>query len=95
MKVQKLLEKLNVTNKCLIFLKLFLNITGTDPAPEYYSKKQYSAAPTSVWQVGRVLFDLVRDKGAQFSTGNFLLRKLTWPKWFSEGNAPAVQNNHK
>ncbi|XP_056253726.1 serine/threonine-protein kinase pim-1-like [Seriola aureovittata] len=51
--------------------------------PEYYSHFTYSASPTTVWQVGVVLFEMFHRR-ERFETRKFLTKKLKINKQLSE-----------
>ncbi|XP_014876371.1 serine/threonine-protein kinase pim-1-like [Poecilia latipinna] len=43
-------------------------------SPEYRTQKKYSAGPTTVWQLGVILFEILHDRN--FETNSFLKKKL-------------------
>ncbi|XP_054874763.1 serine/threonine-protein kinase pim-1-like [Amphiprion ocellaris] len=51
--------------------------------PEWYSTNTYTAGPTTVWQIGVVLFDMLH-RPTRFDTTRFLDNKLTVSRSLSE-----------
>ncbi|XP_071321606.1 serine/threonine-protein kinase pim-1-like [Trachinotus anak] len=49
--------------------------TSAHIPPEYYKRFTYSAGPTTVWQLGVVLFEMLHSK-TRFETNRFLSNKL-------------------
>jgi len=57
--------------------------------PEYYSHCTYSAGPTTVWQMGVVLFDMLHSEG-RFETSSFLNNELEIDNELSESKKDAL-----
>lgn len=70
---------------CLASSGPFEEFSGTSAfaPPEFVKKGTYSAGPTSVWQLGAILFELV-DGHTQFSTSEFVAGKLKYRKSLSK-----------
>lgn len=51
--------------------------------PEYNFRGRYRAGPTTVWQLGVVLYEMLHDE--DFSTIPFILNKLLMNEYLSAG----------
>ncbi|XP_034408428.1 serine/threonine-protein kinase pim-2-like [Cyclopterus lumpus] len=63
---------------CFVRKRPYCNYSGTSAyaPPEFYLKGKYKAGPTTVWQLGALLFELL-DGHKQFITSEFLQRKIS------------------
>ncbi|KAK7925487.1 hypothetical protein WMY93_007797 [Mugilogobius chulae] len=65
----------------------FSYFSGTDiyAPPEYHQEHIYSAVPTTVWQIGAVLYELLRQNEQRpFSTQGYLANRLHIPHGLSK-----------
>ena len=57
--------------------------------PEFYLTQSYEALPTTVWQLGTLLFDLV-DRNKPFDTRAFIRSEIKISNKLSKGNVPVA-----
>uniref|UniRef100_A0A8C3AQV9 non-specific serine/threonine protein kinase n=1 Tax=Cyclopterus lumpus TaxID=8103 RepID=A0A8C3AQV9_CYCLU len=71
---------------CFVRKRPYCNYSGTSAyaPPEFYLKGKYKAGPTTVWQLGALLFELL-DGHKQFITSEFLQRKISINSELSQG----------
>ncbi|TNN78706.1 Serine/threonine-protein kinase pim-2 [Liparis tanakae] len=62
---------------CFVKKRTYYDYSGTSAytPPEFYSTGRYAAGPTTVWQLGALLFELL-DGHKQFITSEFLGKKI-------------------
>lgn len=71
----------------LLILTHFLG-THALRSPEYCTQKKYSAGPTTVWQLGVILFEVLHYKN--FETNKFLKKKLKISKKLSKSETNII-----
>lgn len=74
---------------------LHLHIVGTSAyaPPEYFTRGAYEAAPTTVWQLGALLYELL-DGYNQFITSEFLHKNITFNTGLSQGKSMMASTQH-
>ena len=77
-----------------LLLTLCLCIVGTSAyaPPELFIKGKYKAGPTTVWQLGAVLFELL-DGDKQFTTSEYLCDKIKLNQELSQGRMMPCQHS--
>uniref|UniRef100_A0A4W6DWC1 non-specific serine/threonine protein kinase n=1 Tax=Lates calcarifer TaxID=8187 RepID=A0A4W6DWC1_LATCA len=80
---------------CTVKNEPYRGFSGTSAyaPPEYFTRGAYEAAPTTVWQLGALLYELL-DGYNQFITSEFLHKNITFNTGLSQGKSMMASTQH-